>query len=201
MELHVFDFDGTLFRSPLPPDWWKTKIRKTWWIHQDSLGRPCVPDKPDASWWVNSTVAAAKQSIADPDVLAILCTGRSGTVGSFRYRVPELLSQRGLNFDKVYLNPEGSQTANYKKRVLLELLRRYPDIDTVQIWEDRSNHLTEFESFITQRGIRCVTHLVSEAPKEPLCGPETYDLPDPYAEDPARRIASQWVRKVLTEKK
>jgi len=98
LELWIFDFDGTLFRSPEIPSWWPQAEKGNFYIHQDSLGRPCVPDRPDDSWWVGSVVSEARKAIANPNVLAILCTGRPDNL-SFRWRVPELLKQKGLDFD------------------------------------------------------------------------------------------------------
>ena len=154
MELHVYDFDGTLFRSPSPPGDWSDK--GAWWSNSISLSDPCVPEKPGGSWWNAPVVSAARQSISNQDVLAILCTGRSSQ--SFaRFRVPELLHQRGLTFDKVYLNPSGD-TATFKKATILKLLGRYPDITTVHIYEDRLHHLAEFCQLVERRGLVCVPH-------------------------------------------
>ena len=98
-ELHVYDFDGTLFRSPHAPAVWD----KDWWSDPASLLPPCVPEKPGNEWWISSTVGSAKRSISDPDVFSIMMTGRKDQ-SAFRYRVPELLRQKGLNFDAVHLD-------------------------------------------------------------------------------------------------
>ena len=63
-EIHIFDFDGTLFRSPLPPPLWKGG----WWSKPESLNAPCVPEEPDESWWILDTVSQAKDSIANSNV-------------------------------------------------------------------------------------------------------------------------------------
>ena len=57
-EIHIFDFDQTLFRSPHPPD-----DEKDWWTNIKSLSPPCVPLEPDESWWNNEVVLAAKEAI------------------------------------------------------------------------------------------------------------------------------------------
>ena len=111
-ELHLYDFDGTLFRSPHQPMVWEGD----WWNDVRSLMPPCVPDRPGAKWWVGSTVSSAKQSIGDSDVFAVLSTGRLDRSG-FRYRIPELLKQKGLNFDEVHLAPPQG-TLNFKKNLL-----------------------------------------------------------------------------------
>jgi hypothetical protein len=158
MELHLYDFDGTLFRSPLPPDSWPGG--EAWWSDSISLSDPCVPVRPGGAWWNESVVSAAKKSIAAPDVLAVMCTGRSSR--SFaRFRVPELLRQKGLDFDAVFLKPNiASPTEPFKKAVILQVLARNPDITVVHLYEDRPNHLTAYQNLVEGLGATCVPHLI-----------------------------------------
>jgi 8-oxo-dGTP pyrophosphatase MutT (NUDIX family) len=177
LELHLYDFDGTLFRSPLRPDWWG---KRSWWVESESLGPPCVPLKPGSSWWIGSTVRAAKKSIADPNVWAILCTGRADT-GSLRYRVAELLKQQGLGFDEVYLAKGGQDAPSmYKVNVMAKILSRYPNIATVQIWED--TNLSRYVRYIESTGRTCIPHPVKVAPHEVDC----------TEEDMARMVEEGW---------
>ena len=106
-ELHVYDFDGTLFRSPSPPAVWA----RDWWSDGQSLLPPCVPAIPGARWWNAATVKSARRSIANPNVFAAMLTGRQDT-GVLGYRIPDLLHQRGLNFDAVHLDPGGNALTN-----------------------------------------------------------------------------------------
>jgi 8-oxo-dGTP pyrophosphatase MutT (NUDIX family) len=177
LELHLYDFDGTLFRSPLRPDWWG---KRSWWVESESLGPPCVPLKPGSGWWIGSTVRAAKKSIADPNVWAILCTGRADT-GSLRYRVAELLKQQGLGFDEVYLAKGGQDAPSmYKVNVMAKILSRYPNIATVQIWED--TNLSRYVRYIESTGRTCIPHPVKVAPHEVDC----------TEEDMARMVEEGW---------
>ena len=186
--LSIFDFDGTLFRSPAPPSWWSKS--KNWWSSQDSLGRPCVPDRPDGSWWVGSTVTAAKQAISDPDTLTVLCTGREDR--SFaRWRIPELLQQKGLHFDQVILNPGAEKLSTFKQGVLLRLLHQYPEIEMVHVWEDRADVAVLIKRAAVQTGRPCTIHFVREPDKEPLCTEEGAT----YETDPGMRgrIVARWI--------
>lgn len=146
-ELHVYDFDGTTFRSPPEPAVWNGG----WWNDVRSLSYPCVPDHPDADWWVASTVQSAKESIANPDVYAILMTGRPER-SAFRFRVPELLHQRGLRFDRVYLTDD-PDTLVFKKRTLKALLVRHHHIEGVRIWDDRRHHAEALADLAEKMGI------------------------------------------------
>lgn len=154
-KIHVYDFDGTLFRSPEKPTWWKDK---GWWGKLESLNPPCVPEKPGSDWWVESTVEAAKKSISDPEAFAVLCTGRLS--GKFHGRMFDLLGQAGLRFDEVHLTPGGG-TLPFKLRVIEALLHKLNDVAKVEIWEDRSEHVGAFKSVVEQFGIESEIHLVS----------------------------------------
>jgi len=163
-ELHLFDFDGTLFRSPHKPSWWD---QKGWWGNQLSLSPPCVPLAPGKEWWDSKTVAEARQSISSSNVWAICCTGRID--GRFRWRVPELLKSAGLNFDEVYLN-KGGDTATYKKKVIHRLHAQHR-FDAVHVWEDQ--HMNLFQSFVENKlGLDFVAHPQTEAPHDVDCTPE-----------------------------
>jgi len=168
-ELHVYDFDGTLFRSPQLPSWWPRK--RVWWIDPRSLNRPCVPDVPGPDWWVEPVVSSARKSISNPNVWAVLMTGRNARYGGFSYRVPELLHQIGLNFDEVHLT-DTSDTKGFKKRKLIDLLRRHPHVSVAQFWDDRSNFLEDYVQLVESTGRRAIPHLVEVTPHDPECGPE-----------------------------
>ena len=171
MEIHAYDFDGTLFKSPLRPKWWPNG--KTWWTHPKSLDAPCVPEKPDSSWWNESVVSEAKQSIANPNVYAVLCTGRPDGIGGFRWRVPELLQGKGLHFDKVILNPGGPDTDRYKAMVVKQLLIRFPEAQALHIWDDKSKNTVAMERVGLAIGLPVEVHLVSEVNHEVECDDAT----------------------------
>lgn len=155
-ELHIYDFDGTLFRSPEAPEGW---TEGSWWALPASLNYPAVPDKPGAEWWNGHVVAAAKASIADPDVWAVVVTGRPLKAGGFSFRIPELVHGAGLRFDNIYLSPGGA-TETFKKKVIHALLTRHGHIDTVHIWEDKADHLAGYVRFVQKMDRVCVPHLV-----------------------------------------
>ena len=88
-----------------------------------------------------------------------------------RYRIAELLKQKGLNFDEVYLNPT-SDTESYKIKVMLKILQKHPHIDTVQIWEDHPGHLPKFVKAIEATGRTCIPHLIKSTKHEVECTQE-----------------------------
>jgi hypothetical protein len=166
-EIHVYDFDSTLFRSPHAPSSWQGD----WWSDPMSLLPPCVPEVPSKDWWNTPVVNQARASVANPEVYAVLMTGRKDK-SAFRYRVPELLRQVGLRFDSVHLVggqlPDG--TLHGKIKVLAGILKRYPFITKMVVYDDRPTHLKAFNVLAARHGIEVETHLVRALSMEPLCG-------------------------------
>jgi len=167
-ELHIYDFDGTLFRSPQEPAVWNGD----WWSDIVSLSAPCVPEAPGPEWWISSTVNSAISSISDPNVFAIMMTGRKDR-SAFRYRVPELLEQAGLNFDAVHLSSSSDAMAG-KLETAINYLKKYPFIKRVKIWDDRPSHLRHFNNTLEALGYEVETTNINAGSMKPLCEEESF---------------------------
>lgn len=151
--LAIYDFDGTLFKSPeKPPEW-----TAGWWGNPASLSAPIVPERPGAEWWNPHVVEAAQRDSADPATVSLLLTGRLAK--RFTARLTELLAQAELSFDRVILSP-GGDTEAHKLLVIGEFLEVYRSIEEVDIWEDRHEHLVKFTNFACERGKFVRPHLV-----------------------------------------
>lgn len=173
-ELHVYDFDGTLFRSTNKPPWFVNQHR--WWgVNPQSLHPPCTPDQPGGDWWVSKAVAAAASSIRNPDALAVLVTGR---LVAFRGRVRQLLSDRGLRFQETHFLPSGGSVKSYKVEVMTAILEENPTITAVHIWEDQNlaHYLSELRAWAGafDRPLEVVGHPIEEEPHPNECGPEVF---------------------------
>jgi hypothetical protein len=120
-----------------------------------------VPNNPSSDYWINGVVEEAKKSIADLNTWAVMCTGRIDT-GALRYRVAELLRQEGLDFDQNFLNDTGRLTRPYKKVTLIELLKQFPQVKKVVVWEDTQKNLDALESICDRIGIEFEGKLISE---------------------------------------
>ena len=156
-QIHLYDFDATLFKSPRKPDWWQGP----WWSNPDSLSEPCVPKPPSLDWWVGKVLASARRSISDPSVYTAICTGRNVKV---KPRLKEILRSGGLSFDELFLKPGGDT-------VLSGLLKRFPGAE-IHFWEDRHDHLRSFMQHIKSQGGIGVPHPVPELYGQVLCTPE-----------------------------
>jgi hypothetical protein len=136
--LYIFDFDGTLFRSPMKPALWEG----SWWGNVASLSPPCVPQTPSDDWWVSDTVSEARAAISDPSGLSIMMTGRTKRE-DMSSRVVELLSSAGLKFDAVILS-DNPNTKAFKSAQISKLILENPTIKSVKIFDDRSSYLQEY---------------------------------------------------------
>ncbi|KAJ1866503.1 hypothetical protein LPJ78_001764 [Coemansia sp. RSA 989] len=106
--LAIFDFDNTLFKSPLPnPRLWDQQLigmlKSTdlgWFQDSRTLSPPYL--KYTTKHWVKSTVQQAQMEARRDDTLVVLLTGRSHA--AYRKSILKLLSLcRGLRFDIVIL--------------------------------------------------------------------------------------------------
>lgn len=129
-KLSVFDFDGTLFKSPDKPDGYKGN----WWISKVSLNEPTIPRKPDDSYWNMEVVRAAISEAKNPNNLVVLMTGRIGDF--FHERIIELIKQKKLNFKHVWCNEFGRDAGEFKVEKIKSLLNKHPSIKQIEMWDD-----------------------------------------------------------------
>ncbi|KAI9596520.1 hypothetical protein BDF19DRAFT_437696 [Syncephalis fuscata] len=166
--IKVFDFDNTLFRSPLPsPHLWHNNLigklmspEVGWFKNIKTLSEPYVVCKErtdessatasnQTSWFSSKILQEARDAIAAPDTCAILLTGRSRDI--YYFRIKELLIGQDLHFDAIILReyhsllPSTMQFKQYVIRYLLELLKCARE---VTIWEDRNQHVRQFQNYM-----------------------------------------------------
>ncbi|KAI8820569.1 uncharacterized protein EV422DRAFT_567993 [Fimicolochytrium jonesii] len=160
--LLIFDFDSTLFRSPMPnPDLWSDQLRGAligdcgWFQDPRTMQPPYVPDIPDASWYHSETVAAVFAGIArrDEDTLCVLLTGRRHDRFGERIKRICQVHHPPLEFDLFFFR-EGhdpakaplyhATTLDFKLAVLDSLFTAFPSITHVEIYDDRKRHLDLF---------------------------------------------------------
>lgn len=155
----VFDFDGTLFRSPERPAWWP---HQGFWGRLETLSPPLVPEAPGPEWYVRGVIAAALEAQRTPDTLVALVTGR---IPKFSDRVRAILSNEGISPDEYHF-ATGASTLPFKVGVLNDLMDRFPQATSVDMWEDRAEHIQTFYDAIYARGRFGVIHHVRSTPME-----------------------------------
>ncbi|KAG0322781.1 hypothetical protein BGZ97_004094 [Linnemannia gamsii] len=111
----VFDFDQTLFQSPLPnPALWDPSFigiltswaycGTGWWHNPGTLEMgPEIEASLWDGWWNEAIVEKVKESSEDPGCLTILLTGRNGP--TFGQKLVNMIQSKGLNFDLVVTKP------------------------------------------------------------------------------------------------
>lgn len=168
--IHVYDFDNTLFSSPLPnPQLWHASTigllqayevfaHGGWWHNQNILaatGEGIEKEEPRAwqGWWNETVVSLAELSIQEKDTFTVLLTGRGET--NFADLVNRILNARKLDFDMVVLKPEVgpnqqqfSSTMEFKQAFLRDLVLTYRSADNIRIYEDRVKHVKGFRDFL-----------------------------------------------------
>ncbi|KAJ3407748.1 hypothetical protein HDU80_007967 [Chytriomyces hyalinus] len=164
--LAVFDFDSTLFRSPNPStDLWASNLRGSIisdcaWFHEPrTLAASHIPEVPDQSWWDQRVIERVRELRTGNSAngnLVIVLTGRRRDI--FYDRIEELckgLEERlghGSLFDIILLKEHENQsgtkriesTLEFKLAVLTSILQEFPDIRSIEMWDDRKKHLDSF---------------------------------------------------------
>lgn len=145
-KLSVFDFDGTLVDTPLPefgkqeykektgkdwpfPGWWGQPLS----LDMDVFDMPTVP----------MVMSAYKKEKPNPETGMIMLTGRMVKLGD---KVKNILDAKGLTFDEYHYNRGGS-TEVAKIQTLNSLLNKYTDVTSVEMWDDRDEHIPIFQSW------------------------------------------------------
>ncbi|KEY67958.1 hypothetical protein S7711_02164 [Stachybotrys chartarum IBT 7711] len=167
--LHVYDFDNTLFRTPLPnPAIWygpsigtlstyETFSTGGWWHDSRilaSTGQGIEKEEPRAweGWWNEKIVELVKLSMKQPDALCVLLTGRSES--RFSDLIKRMVTSKGLEFDIVSLKPHAGPSSEqfrstmiFKQTFLTALVETYKNAAEIKIYEDRPRHTQAFREF------------------------------------------------------
>lgn len=168
-ELHIYDFDNTMFISPLPNRelWDQGSIGKLmnrdslaqggWWHNAAILsatGQGIEVEEPRA-WeghWNESIIELIRLSMAQEDALTVLLTGRSE--GPFASLIQRMCKSKNLQFDIYGLKPlsgfDGQSfqsTMAFKQEFLTTMIRTYTNATGLRIYEDRPTHVKAFRGF------------------------------------------------------
>ncbi|KAL5594320.1 hypothetical protein BROUX41_001262 [Berkeleyomyces rouxiae] len=167
--IHVYDFDNTLFRTPLPnlQIWGGPTVGSLcsneflsnggWWHDSSILAATGQgADKEEAraweGWWNEKIVELVQLSMQQTDALTVLLTGRSES--AFASLVKRMVASKGLEFDLAGLKPRVSptnetfpSTMRFKQMFLETLMFTYPGATELNIYEDRPKHVREFRDF------------------------------------------------------
>jgi hypothetical protein len=170
--IHIYDFDNTLFCSPLPnralwlqhtygalanPDIF---INGGWWHDVGILsatgdGVELEEPRAWAGWWNEKIVELVEMSMAQADVLTVLLTGRGEA--NFSELIKRMCRSKKLVFDMTCLKPligpeqqKFSSTMSFKQELIKSIVYTYSTASEVRIYEDRPNHVHGFKTFFAE---------------------------------------------------
>lgn len=185
--LHIFDFDGTLVRTPDKATGAAIYQRTTgrpwklsgWWGREESLGPDVVPI-PLAPNFVIRTVFSEFEDITlrSQTAAAVVVTGRLSKLrdGVLRILHEAARTHSGqresfVNNDAVFTHPgKGLSTYEFKtalfEQIILDGPAQVKGVKELHIWEDRTEHARAFGSEFADKmqerhGIKTVIHFVS----------------------------------------
>lgn len=149
IKLSIFDFDGTLMATPLPDtgkDLYKQNTGKEWphkgWFSKpESLCMTAFDIMP-----IEDVKTDYLRELADGSIMVML-TGRLERLST---HVEEILEAHNFGFDH-YLYNTGGNTEDCKIKSLNQLLTDYPNVEAVEMWDDRIKHIPLFEEWGKQQ--------------------------------------------------
>lgn len=197
-QLDIFDFDGTLARTPLDtPDnrrkyekakglpWIIDKetsrklsakhrkhigMRRGWFGRKETLEPPLVPDPAPKDLFITEVCDQFRQSKAEQNALTLLMTGRHAGIQGQVLRIcsdAKLIEvkKHGVRNGKLIVDcvdplvtcwfmgqngpdPQGNkpnETLPWKVWIIEQYVRLFPELEAINIWEDRQEHIKEFQ--------------------------------------------------------
>lgn len=153
-ELHVYDFDDTLFDSPLSPEGFDSR---EWWLSPESLSPPHVPAGKEGERKLPA-VDAAKKSLSS-GAYTVLVTGRVDVPG-MRQRLLAILKALGLTMDAVVLKDGPGPTAAFKRRTVFALAGNMPNVKKVAMWDDMADNLKAVSVAVADKGLEFDSNLI-----------------------------------------
>jgi len=175
-KVNVFDFDGTLVFTPLPEEGMpilnKEVLKKfmagevppmleypDYWDDPISLTPPIIPEPTPMELLNNEIAHEFSRSSREPGTMTIVMTGRKNHLEP---NVKRILDDFKLRPDRLYCRSPDCDTVNFKSDKLLELIKEFPYLDEMNVWEDRGptlanmkrnpdeNHIKKFKDVLNR---------------------------------------------------
>lgn len=147
-KLKIWDFDGTLIDTPLPEN------GKPLWL--EATGKPW----PHEGWWskvesldmdifemptIPCVIEDYEKHTGQDGVFMVMLTGRRAK-RPLEEATRKILDSKGLTFDRYYHN-NGAATEDNKMWRIEELLSEFPTIKSLEMWDDRDEHIPIFQKW------------------------------------------------------
>ncbi|OQD82003.1 hypothetical protein PENANT_c024G03973 [Penicillium antarcticum] len=188
--IHVYDFDNTLFISPLPnPQIWHGSsigflqsvdhfANGGWWHDPNILGatgKGMEIEEPRAweGWWNEQILRLVRMSMEQKDALTVLLTGRSEA--GFAGIIKRMVASQKLEFDLIGLKPEVgphgqrfSSTMEFKQAFLEDLVLTYEQAEEIRVYEDRVKHVKSFRDYFEEMNKKLQIGALSTTTRVPV---------------------------------
>jgi hypothetical protein len=159
-KISIFDFDGTLMKTPHPEEGkkqWEEFTGKEyphigWWSKPESLDDAVFDIQP-----IENTVADYLIEKSNPSTLVIMLTGR---IPHQAEQIEELLLLHNISFDEYHYKGNGD-TLTSKFNTIKSLLNRFPNVKEIEMWEDREPHAIEFKKWGEENEVNLKVNLVT----------------------------------------
>lgn len=141
-------------------------MRRGWWGRAETLEPPLVPSPVPQEWFHKEVCKAFENSLSSPECRTMIITGR---YRGLKHQVFRILNESKLvkidtsdknqyrwndeNCNIQFLGDDGplysknkpSTTFEYKIWVLEQCMELFPEIKTIEFWEDRAEHVEKFQ--------------------------------------------------------
>jgi hypothetical protein len=124
-------------------------------IIQKGLSRNIFDNNP-----ISSTLTAYGEQSERGDTMTILLTGRHTGVAEL---VKSILDSKSIHFDDYIYKTGNKETDEFKKIILNQLVSKYPDLQEMEIFEDRIDHLPVFQKWANEQKFKVIVHHVTDA--------------------------------------
>lgn len=175
-KLICFDFDDTLFHTPMPEEGKKTWKERTgtewpyrgWWGRSESIGftkdgeiitfidrggkeRP-IFEIPKNEWVYEKYLEAVSEKDTTGETYIIVATGRLDKATGMREGIESILRENNLVLDEVHLN-WGEDTFAFKRKLFEKMIDKL-GAEEFTMYDDRQEHLPKFEDWADKQGIK-----------------------------------------------
>jgi len=183
-KLISFDFDDTLFHTPLPEEGkkiWKQKTGKDW-PHRGWWSKPESLDTEIFDIPINLNIYEKyKRAVSDPSNYVILATGR---IKPLEVEVFNILDTYNFNFDEIHLNP-GIDTYEFKSNLFEKLINELQPEEFI-MYDDRKEHLIRFVEWA--KNMPCKVTLI-----DAISGKEFKNKEDKNLQEQIRKVLREEV--------
>lgn len=140
--LVAYDFDGTLFNSPMPEygkkEWAKFYSKEFphigWWSKTESLDTDVFNIDP-----YGEVLNQLNSDRAEPETYVIILTSR---IYKLRPQIEKILQLNSVHVDELNMMHDNLN----KGEKVLKYLEKFPDIETIDVYDDRD---VEFKAYMS----------------------------------------------------